>query len=414
MPWQDRVQTGAYTSSQGNRMAFQFEDVSLGFTLRGSAFDFPDAEGTYVQRTGNSGRRYPLRIFFTGDDHDLEANDFEDLLRVAGIGRLDHPFYGSIEVVPFGDVGRSDALKSAGNQSVFEVTFWSTINTVYPTGQDDPGSAVLTALGEYGIQAAIEFEGTTDLAGATDQANLKTTYQSLQKTVTAGLSAIAGATDSVRNEFTAIDDSINSSIDVLIRDPLTLASQTVALIEVPSRSVANIGDRLTAYRALARTITAGDSAVESPGFNSTPSNDFHTNDLYASTYVAGAVRAVVNNEFETRPEALEAAEFLLDFSAEVNTWRDDNYVSLGETDTGGQYQQLQEAVAIAAGFLVEISFSLKQERTLTLTRNRTPVDLCAELYGEVDAVLDFFSQSNNLSWQEHLEIARGRKIVYYI
>jgi len=414
MAWQDRVKAGAYISAQGNRIEFEFEDVSLGFNLRGSAYEFPDAEGTLVQRTGNSSRRYPLRIFFSGDDHDLRANDFEDLLRVQGVGRLEHPFYGTIEVVPFGDVGRRDDLKSAGNQTVFEVTFWATIDTVYPASQDDPGSKVLSALGEYGQAAANWFLESTNLSGTGEQAQLKGTYTALQNSVVAGLSTIADATDSVRDEFQSIDDSINASIDLLIRDPLTLASQTIALIEVPSRAAATITDRLSAYRDLARIITEGDDAIQQPGFSPQPSNDFHTRDLYVSTYVAGAVRAVVNNEFLTRPDALGAADFLLDFMEETTNWRDDNYTSLGETETGAQYQQLQEAVAIAAGFLVEISFSLKQERSMILTRGRTPVDLCAELYGEVDDVLDFFSESNNLSWQEHLEINRGRRIVYYV
>lgn len=414
MPWQDRLQPAAYTTARGNRLEFLYEDVSLSFSLRGSAFEFPDAEGTYVQRTGASSRRYPMRVFFAGGDHDLQANDFEDFLRAPGIGRLDHPLYGSIQVVPFGDVARRDDLKTAANQTVFEVTFWNTLETTFPTNQEDPGSAVLGALADFGGQAAQQFLDTLNIGDANNRAQFQTSYQSLQATVTGGLASIAAVTESVRDEFQTIDDSINQSIDVLVRDPLTLGAQTIALIEVPSRSAAAIVDRLNAYRGLADTIISGERSVVPASFDPAVSNAFHTRDLYASTYVAGAIRSVVNNEFQTRPEALEAAEFLLDFSEQVTNWRDDNYESLGETDTGGQYQQLQEAVAIAAGFLVQISFTLKQERSLVLTRNRTPIDLCAELYGQVDEVLNFFAQSNSLSWQEHLELQAGRRIVYYV
>ena len=78
------------------------------------------------------------------------------------------------------------------------------------------------------------------------------------------------------------------------------------------------------------------------------------------------------------------------------------------------YQRLQEAVAITAGFLVEISFTLKQESIIILDRPRTIVDLVAELYGTVDDELDFFITSNNLSGSEILELPKGREIVYYI
>ncbi len=414
MPWQDRVQEAAYTPANGQRQTFKFEDVSKSFTLQGTAFDFPDADETYIQRTGRSGRRYPMRVYLTGDDHDLDADAFEQGLSAPGIGTLEHPFYGTVQVVPFGDVGRRDDLKTAANQTIIEVTFWSTVDTTYPASQSEASTLVVAALGEYDAQAAQEFAGTTDLAGATEQASFISTYEGLQSQVVTGLSAIADTTDAVRDQFNTVNDSINQGINTLVRDPVTLAAQTLILIQAPARAAALITDRLAAYRQLASNIVDGDGSISTPSFDNTASNDFHTADLYTSTYVAGAVLSVVNNEFQTRPEALSAAEALLDFMDDVTNWRDDNYVSLGETDTGGQYQQLQEAVALAAGFLVQISFTLKQERSLVLTTDRTPVDLCAELYGQVDEVLDFFASSNNLSWQEHIEIFKGRRIVYYV
>ena len=75
---------------------------------------------------------------------------------------------------------------------------------------------------------------------------------------------------------------------------------------------------------------------------------------------------------------------------------------------------LRRFVAIAAGFLVEISFTLKQEFRITLDRPRTIIDLAAELYGEVDGQLDFLISSNNLTGSEILDLPRGREIVYYV
>jgi len=171
---------------------------------------------------------------------------------------------------------------------------------------------------------------------------------------------------------------------------------------------------LSAFKNLADSIISGDGAVQSPGNDSTNSNVFHVNDLYASTAVTGSIVSTVNNQFTTKTEALEAAEFVLTQMEEVTNWRDENFESLEEIDTGGAYQQLQDAVALTAGFLVEISFTLKQERRVVLDRNRTMIDLAAELYGEVDEILDFFIASNDLAGDEHIEILRGREIVWYI
>ena len=78
------------------------------------------------------------------------------------------------------------------------------------------------------------------------------------------------------------------------------------------------------------------------------------------------------------------------------------------------YAALLDSVTKAVGYIVSISFSLKTEKTIILTENRSILDLVAELYGELDDKLDFFINTNNLSGSEILELPRGREIVYYV
>ncbi len=414
MAWNDRLREAAYTSPSGVRLTFLYENVSKTVEKKTSAFDPADADGTFVQDNGHTGRRYPLRLFFSGSDHDLEALAFEEALLERGPGKLDHPFYGLVNVVPFGEIKTRDDLKTAANQSIMEVVFWDTIGLIFPNNQQDPAAAVLIAVNEYNDAAASEFEEVTDLDSAVEQATFKNTYLALLDSTQSNLQAIADEQDDVRTQFNAIVDSINQGIDILVAQPLTLAFQTVQMIQSPARALANIEARLAAYADLANSLITGDGAVVSPGLDSTNSNIFHTNDLYVSTYVTGSVVSVVNNQFITKTEALSAAEAVLQQLSDVTDWRDDNFQSLGEVDTGEAYQQLQEAVALTAGFLVEISFTLKQERRIILTRNRTIIDLAAELYGSVDDQLDFLISSNDLSGSEILEIPKGREIVYYV
>lgn len=414
MAWNDRIREAAYNSPSGVRLTFAYENVSTTVDKKTTGFEFPDADGTYVQDLGHTGRRYPLRVFFWGDDYDQEAQAFETALLERGVGKLEHPIYGTVDVVPFGTITRRDDLKTAANQAVVEVTFWETIGLIYPAAQTDPASAVLTAVDEYNTASADEFNEVTSLASAVEQATFKNVYEALLDSASSGLQAIADVQDDVRSQFDAIVDSINQGIDILVAEPLTLAFQTTQLIQAPARALANIEARLDAYGNLATSIISGDGAVVSPGNDSRNSNEFHTNDLYASTYVTGSVVSVVNNQFVTKTEALQAAEIILTQLDDVTNWRDDNFKSLEEVDTGGAYQKLQEAVALTAGFLVEISFSLKQERSIVLDRNRTIIDLAAELYGSVDDQLDFLINSNDLSGSEILELPRGREIVYYV
>ena len=82
-------------------------------------------------------------------------------------------------------------------------------------------------------------------------------------------------------------------------------------------------------------------------------------------------------------------------------------------DTGEVYQPMQDAMALTTGFLVDLSFSLVQERRVVLGRARTMVDRVGELYGSVDDQLDFFINTNDLSGDEIIEIPAGRTVVYY-
>lgn len=414
MPWNDRIREAAYTSPGGTRLTFGYENVRKTVDKKTTGFEFPDADGTFVQDLGHSGRRYPLRVFFWGDDYDQEAEAFESALLERGTGKLEHPIYGTKDVVPFGTITRRDDLKTAANQAVVEVTFWETIGLIYPAAQTDPASSVLAAVDAYNAAVSDSFSESLGLDTAIERVTLKNSYQSLLDTASDGLQAIADVQDDVRRQFDAIVDSVNQGIDILIAQPLTLAFQTTQLIQAPARALAGIEARLDAYGNLASSIISGDDNVATPGNDSRNSNQFHTNDLYASTYVTGSVVSVVNNQFITKTEALQAAETILTQLDDVVAWRDDKYESLEQIDTGEAYQKLQEAVALTAGFLVEISFSLKQERSVVLDRNRTIVDLAAELYGSVDDQLDFLINSNDLSGSEILELPRGREIVYYV
>jgi len=442
MAWQERLKDAAYTSPSGVRITFDFENVSRTTVKKTAAFDFPDADGTYIQDLGTAGRRYPFRVFLWGNDYDIAATELEDALAETGEGTLEHPVYGTVQVVPFGEIKRRDDLITGANQAVIEIAFWETTGVLYPISQLDPASEVLGSVLSYNEGCAAQFESVTSLSTTLEQSTLVAGYKDLLTAAQSGLQAVADVQDDVAQQFDAIYDSINDGIDILIRDPLTLAFQTQLLLQAPARALTNINARLDAYKNLANQLI-GSSGTATAGNDSDAANSFHANDQFVSGAVVGAVVATVNTPaqgsgaqatagFQSRTDAILAADGLLSLLETVTTWRDDNFRSLSQTsnpsastsdigtllrqstDTGGLYDALQKAVAEAAGMIVSQSFSLKQERSIVLDRNRGLIELVAELYGTVDSELDFFISSNNLSGSEILDIPKGRTIAYYI
>jgi hypothetical protein len=223
----------------------------------------------------------------------------------------------------------------------------------------------------------------------------------------------------VNREFRDIQSQINFGIDVLIGQPLLLAEQVLNLITAPSRALAGIASRLEGYRNLLDRMVA--SSKSAPGDTSALerivvrlSNDFHTADLAASGAVLGSVSSVLENTFTAKPGALEAAEAILAQADAATAWRDGRFDDLGQIDTGEASRAVQETVALAVGYLVEISFTLVPESAVVLDRPRGLVELCGELYRSVsDERLDFLVNTNRLTGSEILELPRGRRVVYY-
>lgn len=404
MTWENRLREAAYTSPGGTRLTFQYEDVGRTVSVKGATFEFTDADGTFVQDLGRTGRRYPLRMFFSGADCDLQATAFEDALNERGQGTLEHPVYGSVLVVPFGDISRRDDLVSAANQAVLEVTFFQTNGLIYPSPVGDTAGTVADQVAAAEEAQAQWFGGAFIESTATVLADLRSRYNAALNTASDILRPIADTVTGTQRAFDQIQSSINRGVDVLIGQPLTLAYQTIQLIKTPARVSRQVGARLDAYSNLFQQY------VGRPAENRT---SLYNRDLFASAAATATAQAAFNTTFTRRPEAVQAAEQLLAQLDTLAAWRDEQFAALGEIDDGSSWQATQDLLATVAGALVDQSFDLAAERVLVLTSDRSIIDVCFEVYGSVDDKLDTLLADNDLSGDEIVELPRGRRIVYY-
>jgi len=412
MSWQERLKPAAYTSPSGVRLEFEYENVTKRVDKHTTAFQFPDADGTFVQVLGRSGRQLPLRFMISGDDYDLRANTFDAMLNEDGIGVLEHPVYGVLDVVPFGRIERRDELKTRGNQAIFDVTFYETNRLVFPLQAQSASELLQIAIAAYTEAAPVEFEETLETSSTIEEVSLRDRYQAVKDQVKKGLQAVADVEASVQSVFDTVSDSIDDAISVFISDPLALAFQTGILIQTPARSAALITARLVAYGSLLVELTTN-GKIYVPSVDSQASNSFRSDDMLASNLLVASALAVLNAEFDTKTDALAAADTLLAALDAFTVWRDANLSALAIVDTGSVYQQVINSMSTAAGFLVEISFSLKQERSVVLVAPATPIELEARFYRTIDTNLDFLINSNAFVGEELLEVPIGRTVVYY-
>lgn len=418
MSWIDRLAEAAYTSPEGTRQTFLYEDVSKEIDKRTAVFQFPGVDGTYVQDNGQSERRFPLRCIFTGADCDNEAAAFEGLLLERGQGKLEHPLYGKKNVVPYGTITRRDDLVSGANQSVIEVTFWSTIGAIYPSSGFDAKGQLLKSLGNSAGKLSSAFSKGMKLQTEARRASAKLSVKEALRNVQASMQSVASVTDSIDREFRRIQSEINFGIDVLIGQPLLLAQQIMNLVTAPARALAGIRSRLEGYASLLDRMVKSSSSAPGdvsviPALRVRRQNEFQIASLVGSAAVQGSVTSVTENTFSAKPEAVAAAEQIIAQAEALTLWSDQRYDDQEQIDQGEGYQALQETIALAVGFLVEISFSLVPERAIVLDRPRNIIELAAEIYGSVDDRLDFLIRTNKLTGSGIIELPRGRRIVYY-
>lgn len=414
MAWTDRLRAAAYTSPSGVRTEFDYENVEQSVAKKTSNFEFPDADGTYIQDLGHAGRRYPLRIFISGTDYDLQANSFLEALLERGTGKLEHPNYGTVNVVPFGEIKRRDDLKTAANQAIFDVVFWDTIGLVYPTAQTDPISNITGSIVEYRTIVGGYLKSALTLTRFIQRFSFQKVFSNIFKLGRSSFTPLVSLSEAILRAFNASGDSIEFSLPVLVEQADVLAEQTVNFLRIPSRlEAATPVEYQEVYEVLITAITSATNAVADISEGQNAVNEFYTRDFFTGAYLVSAAEALISVRYETKTQAVLAAEELLNLLDAVVDWRDSNFNSLEIIDSGETYQKVLEVVSLAAGYLVDQSFDLKQERSVVLDRNRTIVDLVAELYGDIDQSLDFFINSNKLTGSEILEIPRGRQVVYY-
>jgi prophage DNA circulation protein len=396
-----------YTSPNGTIISFLYEDLESEFEKRSVGYTFPGAKGTtYVQDLGSSGRKFPIRAIFSGDYRVIDAAAFERALSEKGIARFQHPLFADeLLVVPFGPVTRKDALVTAANQITIDVTLWETIELVYPLVTKDAASSTYQAVSVAEDALALAAGETL----ASDTESEKATMASRVTAATANareyIKDQAKKLEAAQTRLNLVYESIYQGIDDLVGAPLTMAAQVIQMVRSPAQFATGVIGLLEAYTGMIEGfIATGHSDFK----------DFSVNDVVVSSALISYCRSTLSGGFTTRSQALYYAEQLLVLSEANQAWRDEAYTTYGEVDSAGSYEALQDLIFGAVGYLINASFSLRTEYSITLTRPRSIIDFCAEYYGAIDDnTLDFFITSNNLAGEEILELPRGREIVIF-
>ncbi len=425
MSWKDRLREGAITLPNAERFIFELEDVEKEVNKKTNTFTFGDKDGALVQDFGLGAVSFPLSIFFSGDNYDLVADNFETSAAFPGTSLLEHPIYGNHDVV-IESYTRTDRLKTAGNQVQFDLIMTETIVEAIPVSAAEGKSTIVGNLNDLSdIQQAafnVNYEAVSNLATA------KNRITQFTKDFSSAFEGLIGVNQQISDAFDNNVNFINDNIDELLEDAPALAATIYSLVRIPARSTASVQSRVQAY-----IDTLGFQLIQIEGAGTDLFNQRTERQLSATASLAAMAESTLfaENDLITKADATSLASDILEQYRLVQEYLDqEEFNALGD-DLENRYavndgiaQSIKSITSATAGNLVRLSFSLKQERIIFTQNTDTIITLCQELYGGkvedpiVEGLpitkLDFFIDTNVLTGDELILIPKDREIKYYI
>lgn len=401
MTYEERLQRAVYRSPSGVETAFAWDEIREQTPLQRFAHGYPGAAGVTVQDLGLGGRRFAWQIFITGPDYDQAARAFLDSAKERGAGRLTHPFYGALRVVPFGSLARRDEPARAGGQAIIDVEFLEESGAVIP-GVDPGGRSRISALlGGVSEVLSAEVESVLQLESVTAITDFKSDVEAKVSRISAAMRDVTAAQADLRSRFDATAQSIRENIDGLVNDPATLVQQ-LGVLTGGARSLG--ADAVASYRGLVSDVIADIPATPAA---------YIAADTVAQQALSDQANAALTASWPSAPAAQTEALLLMADLMAVIAWRDEHALAQGVLRGDEGFVAVQRGVIQAAAYVMQSSFDLAQERVFVTDAPATPVDLCWRLTGSLDGLDDFIGQ-NDFGGSEVFSVPLGRRVVAYV
>lgn len=445
MAWTDEIGEAAYTSPSGKRMAFNFDSgLERKTPLKTAENTFPDVDGAEVQSLGLGGKKFPMTAIFSGADCMSEASAFEELLCERGYGILEHPIYGKHTVVPTGEIGRSDDVVSALNESRVTVTFAETItDRAFPDSEVAASDALTSAIDGYEDAAVASFAEMIETGSVDDELQLQSVLKTQSDTLFKGVTNIAEMSGDLQEKRSLLQTIQTwkgnvqgwiGKVDELAKNAQNIATVLIKTARLPAEIAVGAMAKIEGYASVIKDII-NNVKSDPVGVNAIKNQYAATSTMLGAMVAAmgfgvaksaadaggatlgssgGRFANVSAGGFMSRASVLSAGDAILEQFEVYKDYMDSQTEKDAFVDTGEGYAALLETVISAVQLLQEAAFDLPMTRTVKLGRDRHVIELLCELYGEEGFDrLDQFITDNGLTADEIVLLPMGREVRYY-
>lgn len=390
------------------------------FEKKHGVFSPPGTDGSTIQDLGSNSSVYPLTIYFTGADHDLEAERFFQACRQRGQWTIFHPVKGSLLLNLSSVSEMIDPVQSA-NVTSFRTQWIEQIDTFLIRTPPALQAAVIAAVKDVAaspVPAGVKQDTFSKISAIKDAANkaiaaVREKLAPLYKIA----SDIKGTVQDITSTAQSIYADVQNVVSQATIEVQSLTGQISALINLPSQIATDLKVRVKAFQGALVGVLDLLPGVSHGDDESRNRLIIYEHSLHSVN--ASICQSVVTGDLQSRPQAVEMMKAVTDSFSSLTDALDDAQSLFDGAYVEGQYvagselhQRSLHLTALTLEYLLRASFDLLIERRVILRTDRAPIEIVLSEYGDPEK-FDFFIESNELSGDDILILPAGREIKLY-
>jgi hypothetical protein len=411
MSWTDAIQQRVQITTGGGQV---FEPLTMitsftsSFDFNISEFEFPEIEGTKVDRRLRKGVRYPMELFFQGEDAIEQGKTFVEASRDTRPWTVLHPIFGQFKGQPI-----SIEMDSTG-LNIFKIT-----TTVVETILEDGAKTVFEPsenvkyilekskeLNSSSFEASITSFNTTDVTLMQD--NVNDMYNKASSTIT---------DQTVFDEYLNLFNTAQTKINSALNSALFGIGFVQSFINYPANFAVNVKTRLNTVLAQIELFIGMFDANSSFNEKKILENNYSA----LITTLIETISTPQENDYQSATDVI----YVIDQSIlTYNTFIEQ--LQLLQSDNGYELDsylpnaELLESLSYSFNYAISnlfiIALTAQQERIITLEDDSNILIQTHRFYGldTEDVNLNRFVKTNNIGLNETLQLKKGRKLVYYV
>lgn len=426
MSWIDNINDVEFQIRTGDGATYAPKWLPSGKSIEPNyaAYEYPDLQGTFINRKLNKGDRYTLTFVFDGGTAIDVSEAFQQSARDPRPWTIQHPYHGTLTVQPI-NIAIDNTKYNASQYTCTVVdTILSTLNTAEP----DLRGELLEIKANLDVSVADDFVSIIPVPAASDVATMQdslSTWDAIQSTALR-----------YQNDLSAFKSELNDAqndASKLIADASQAMRSYTNLINYPFKVRDSVQTRFTTYTEMYAQLqgsianfptrsdkgffaSAGASLISSACNISILEPDAERTDEDTDAQILYSIE----QDYTSRQNVIDQVNNLIDLYNQFVTDTDSLLTERADQSdsfqiSGEVLRQLQLIVVLTARNLQGKIFGAKQERTFFPEADTNIFILAHRLLGAAtDENVQTLIDLNGIGLNELQGIDKGREIVYYV